>query len=204
MELPWRLVNALSTSLPCFFMAARLVRVWKDPLGVEDGRWISLGVGVMVLEFVLVHSGVACAVVAGSDDAAGVRLLHLGVIGLGYLLFAGVIALAFRSAMLLQSFLTLIVGRAVSVYVGLTQDQAAFLVAQSVLAVILYFFITIASVIVPVPRFGLTADVVRGRVRGRGVWVEEPHRAIAAATVYFSLLGAADLLVLPWLPLGSA
>ena len=45
------------TAAPCFVLAATLILTWIDPMSVNQGKWVRFGVGIMVLEFVLVHSG---------------------------------------------------------------------------------------------------------------------------------------------------
>jgi hypothetical protein len=53
-----RLITALVGGVSCLSMAVTLYRTWQTPMAVEGGRWVSLGVGIMVLELLLVHSGV--------------------------------------------------------------------------------------------------------------------------------------------------
>ena len=54
---PARFVQGVVVSLPCFALASVLLRTWIDPLSVDDGRWVRFGVGILALEFVLVHAG---------------------------------------------------------------------------------------------------------------------------------------------------
>jgi hypothetical protein len=198
----WQLVSAVSASLPCFAMGWRLARVWKDPLAVEEGRWINLGVGIMVLEFVIVHSGVAFAGLIGSAEGTGRRLLGAGGLAVLYFIFAGTIALAFRSRLLLGTYLLIMGGRAIAVIVGASQGEARFIVAQSVTAIVLYFGAVILSLF-PLPRLGMTEEKVAPfrDPAASGHWIDKPHCAIGAGAVYFFLLGAADLFVLSWIDL---
>ena len=52
-----RLFEGLITALPCFTLAVTLLWTWIDPMSIDNGHWVRFGVGIMVLEFVLVHSG---------------------------------------------------------------------------------------------------------------------------------------------------
>jgi hypothetical protein len=65
----------------------------------------------------------------------------------------------------------------------------------------IYFGMVVLSVLLPWPRFGITAEIAaRTRQPGAsGTWVDEPHRAIGAATAYFLLLAIAELTVLSWI-----
>ena len=73
----YRLLVAASYAIPSFALSARFYHVWRAPLEVEEGRWINFGVGVLAMEFILLHAGTflgAQAVAAGSD---GNRLLGI-------------------------------------------------------------------------------------------------------------------------------
>ena len=52
-----RLISGFIGAVSCWWMAITLFRAWQTPMVVEEGRWVHLGVGIMVLEFILVHSG---------------------------------------------------------------------------------------------------------------------------------------------------
>ena len=49
--------NCLWSAASCWIMAAMFVTAWWWPLDLENGRWVKLGVGVLMLEFILIHSG---------------------------------------------------------------------------------------------------------------------------------------------------
>ena len=195
-----QLAMAVAFALPCFMMAWRLLRVWREPMAVEGGRWVGLGTGVFVLEFILLHAGVLLGGLAAQADGTWTRVGATAGLAAFYGLFAVVIAAAFRSRMLLGSFLWLIGGRFVALAIGVAELDTLLLVARSGIGMALYVLLAIASVIVPVPRFGITAEVAAAtRIpNAGGAWVEEPHRAIGAATVYFLLLGVAELALLSW------
>ena len=52
-----RQIEGIIVAIPCFALASTLMLTWIDPMSVDEGRWVRFGVGIMVLEFVLVHSG---------------------------------------------------------------------------------------------------------------------------------------------------
>jgi hypothetical protein len=66
---------------------------------------------------------------------------------------------------------------------------------------VVYFAMVVASVFVPIPRFGITPDVASAtRLAGAsGVWIDHPHRAIGAATAYFFLPGVVELTLMTWI-----
>ena len=197
----YRLMMVASLAIPSFAMAARLEHVWRAPGEVDEGRWVSRGVGVFVMEFILLHSGtfMGTRILAGGDGAPG-SIAFAGLVGL-YALFAAAISMAFSSPTLLFSFMGLVAGRFVAVIVGTARQDAEFLLAHSVVAMVIYFAMVLASVFVPIPRRGITESVAaRHRVpNSSGLWVEEPHRAIGAAAIYFLLLGLAEVGLLSWM-----
>lgn len=191
---------ALSFAAPCFSMGLRLLEVWRNPMAVESGRWVRLGVGIFVLEFILLHAGIMLGAAAAGASSGGARLL--GTLGLTavYALFAGAIALGFRSRMLFMSFLGMVAGRFVALVVGISNEDQGLLLAHAVLGMVLYFTMVMASVFLPWPRRGITeAIAAESRVpNSGGLWVEQPHRAIGPAAVYFLLLGTAEVLLMTW------
>jgi hypothetical protein len=65
----------------------------------------------------------------------------------------------------------------------------------------IYFPMVFLSVLLPWPRRGITEEVVRlTRLPGHsGLWVEQPHRAIGPAALYFILLGIVEVAVMTWI-----
>ncbi len=187
---------ALAFALPCFGMGWRLLHVWRRPLEIEDGRWVQLGVGVMVLEFVLLHAGVLLASLAMAADGLATTILATVGLSVFYGLFAVVIAYAFKSRMLLESFLWMIGGRLLAMLIGISTEESQLILNWSVVAMLLYVPLVIASVVVPFPRLGITAKIAGAKrlSNASGVWVDEPHRAIGAGAIYFHALGVAALL----------
>lgn len=196
----FRLVMVTGFAVPSFAMAARLNHVWRAPQEVDNGQWVRRGVGIFAMEFILLHAGtlIGTTLLAGADGAPG-RMSFAGLVGL-YGLFAVAVSQAFSSAALLSSFLWLVAGRFIAVALGTARQDAEFLVAHSVVAMAIYFALVVVSVFAPVPRRGITESIAaQQRVAdASGIWVEQPHRAIGAATIYFFLLGLAEVGLLSW------
>jgi len=188
-------------SAPCFLMAARLLRVWRDPMAVEDGKWINLGVGVFVAEFIILQSGAYLGHEAAKASSGMDLWGPVGLLTFFYGLFAAAISLAFRSRMLFYSFVWVLAARYVALAIGISAQAKAMIVANSIIGGCLYFALVVLSVFLPWPRWGISEEIAaRSRQPGAsGLWVDQPHRAIGAATVYFALLGLAELLLLSWI-----
>jgi len=175
--------------------------VWRDPMAVEQGRWVQLGIGVFVLEFILLHAGILLGAHAMTTSSGGLSLGGATLLLAFYALFAGAIAMAFKSHMLFMSFLWMVVGRFVGVVIGISNDDQALFLAHSLVAMVIYFALVVASVVLPWPRLGIT-DTVAATTRlpkASGLWVEQPHRAVGPATVYFLLLGIVEVALMTWI-----
>jgi len=187
---------ALSFAIPSFAMGFKLLRVWRDPVSLDEGRWVRYGVGLFVMEFIVLHAGIMIGGAAAADGSIGLTLLLLGFYGL----FAALIALGFRNTSLFSSFLFVIGGRALGSLLGISTDSQALFLAHSLIGMVLYFVLVFSSVLLPWPRLGITeAIAAEQRVPGSsGLWVDKPHRAIGPAAAYFLLLGIAEVALLTW------
>ena len=195
---------AISFAVPCFGMGMQMLRVWRDPMKYENGRWVQLGVGVFVLEFILLHAGIMIGA-QSMDASSGISMLGTLLLTGFYALFAAAIAFAFKSRMLFMSFLSLVVGRFVGLMLGMSMDDKALFLAHSLVAMAIYFVLVFASVFLPWPRLGITEKVAADTrmPNSSGLWVDQPHRAIGPATVYFFLLGCIELLLMTWINPGA-
>lgn len=192
-----RWIGALFASLPCLYLSWVLFSVWADPLSRDGGSWVRFGVGLMVLEFVLLHSGAFMAVLMKGD--IGWKKRGGGLLGMAA--FYGLMAWGFSAATdspgLLWIFAAVVAGRIVTAF---TNREAGFqyMMARSAIGVFLYLVITFGTVFIPIPEWGITNDVVSAVYpdRGTGVWEQHPERAVAGAAVYFLLMGLVELFIL--------
>ena len=174
-------------------------------MSVDDGAWVPLAVGLMALEFVLLHSGVFMGTVAFQAKSAPRRF------GLFALLagFYGMFAIAFSSVTgsweILEIFGFLMAGRLITLVVATGQGKQQ-LIARSAAGIFAYIPIVFLTVFVPFPELGVTAEVL-SRVypdRGGGIWEQHPERAIAGAVIYFGVMGLFELWQLARSPGGEA
>ena len=113
MKLLWGWLPTLS----CWWMSFLMFRAWWFPRGLDGGRWVKYGVGIMVFEFLVVHSAFLFSglrIFSGSRFAEMVpkqvglvafkpALFPVLLAGV-YLLFALGMAVAFHSRTLFLSF----------------------------------------------------------------------------------------------------
>lgn len=183
-------IGCLWSAGSCWFMTGLFLMAWFWPLRLEHGAWVKLGVGVMVLEFISVHSGAFLNHFFTTRLNASRILTLLGFVGF-YSLFGVAIALAFKSWWLLGSFALLMLGR---IHSGITANDPmskAINQRRTITSVVLYLLLTFATVFVPFPRGGITEEICREAWSGggSGLWVDHPERALAMGAIYFLVLG---------------
>ena len=186
------------TAAPCFVLAATLILNWIDPMSVNQGKWVRFGVGIMVLEFVLVHSGAMMSSWQRSKEP-GQWKVFLVMFGF-YALFAGAMAAAFKSWELFLLFSVVMATRwmtccRMASVRSVPQHAPEIAMRRSGLSVLFYMFAVFCSIIIAIPELGISASVVSDVYpdRGSGAWERDPERALAAGVIYFSLLGVAEL-----------
>jgi len=185
---------------PCWVMTVLFIITWLKPMTFEEGRWVKLGVGIMVLEFILVHSGVFFAVFSQrwekSERPIG-RMQRYGIILLllcFYTLFAVAFSFAFNTWTLFWIFLWVTASRLLTPIFN-PEEGSRLMLYRSFISVVLYIFSAFLSVLVIIPRAGLTGQVL-DRVypdRGSGIWEQDPQQALLAGMVYFGILGLWEL-----------
>lgn len=186
--------GALSSALPCFYLSWILLNVWRDPMSWDGGEWVRLGLGLMILEFVLLHSGAFMASVMAKQESLGKRLQILAGLIVFYALMVLGFAFSLDSQSLLWIFGGVCLGRLATALTN-AEEGAATMMARSANGVLLYILIVFGTVFLPVPEWGITSAVLAEVYpdRGGGLWEREPERAIAGATLYFLLMGIAEI-----------
>lgn len=179
--------RALS-ALPDSVSATLFAWLWMFPLafGPQGVRNAML---VMLVEFVLIHSTAFLGAAAFAPNASRLRKVGLlGAFGALYLVFIAAFASAFNAWWPFLAFGWLLLGKLRVIFDGRNADGggAAATWAMSALA---YLFAVFATLFLPLPRIGLDeAMLSRLQLPGSGAWIDEPHRVIAAGTLYFGLL----------------
>ena len=190
---PLQVLQGLLTAAPLFALAATLALTWYDPMSVDNGRWVKLGVGIMVLEFILVHSGGMMSGFRKTRDRAQWQVMA-ALMGF-YLLFAVVFSIAFESWYLMAVFTAVMLTRWMDIFTN--PDHAPELARRrSGVSAMFYLLAVFASVMIDWPELGLTSSVLSEvyPARGGGEWQRDPERALAAGVLYFSLMGLREVL----------
>ncbi len=187
-------LGGLLSAGPLFWLVVTLVRVWVDPLSVDGGSWVRMAVGLMLLEFIVLHSGGFMGALAVGDVPRPRKLLgFLGLVAM-YGLFAWTFALTMHSWAILKIYGLLMAGRFFTVVAAGKAGKATLLVRSGV-GVTAYLGSVFLTLFVPLPQGGITSDVLAQVYpdRGGGAWERHPEIAIAAGVLYFTVMGVFEL-----------
>ncbi len=185
--------NCLWSAVSCWVMAGMFVTSWWWPRELDHGRWVKLGVGVLILEFILIHSGaflnnLMTQKAGWARDRTVLALLAF------YTMFGLAIAFAFRSWWILGTFALVMSGRLWSVFAGQSEIDRAISQRRVAASALLFLGLTFATVFFSVPRGGINPDLL-GEVwpeRKGGLWERSPERALAMGAAYFLALGLVE------------
>jgi hypothetical protein len=112
------------------------------------------------------------------------------------LLFAAAFGFAFGSCWPIFALLALTVNRLAGFIFTRPPDggQLTVILLGWAASVVAYLGGTFLTLIVPVPPFGITSEIVRMQeITATGIWPEEPWRLIAFGFLYFTLVGLWEL-----------
>jgi len=182
-----RLFAALPDALTCLAYAW----TWLQPLRFDSDAVKSLML-VMLMEFLVVHSGGFFGVVVLSNDIARIKkTLFIAGLGCFYLLFAGAFSLAFHAWWPILTFAWLLASRFCVVWLSPRPREAEVGRQMSLwaLSVAAYLAGVFLGVMLPIPQLGITDQVMPSLgLVGGGLWVEKPWTVIASGTFYFAVM----------------
>lgn len=190
--LPPRLGRALA-AVPDLITAVACVVVWVAPFAFGAGA-VKTVVLMMLMEFLLVHGAGFFTAIAFMDDASRrKRLAMMAGLLLFYALFVAAFAWSFGAWWPVWVFAWLVVGKAVWIFAGPRDRERAVWQQMTAWAfsVAAYLGAVFAGLLLPLPRLGLTPDVVPALgLPGGGEWIERPHTAVAGMALYYFALAA--------------
>jgi len=186
----------LLAALPDFAIAAVALLTWIDP-SILGEHWAGYFLTLMLLEFIVVHSAAFLGSVAFSDAPRHKRaVLTLGLAGF-YTLFGAAIAFGAKAWWPLLAFWGLILNRLLGILFGTVPSghEREAMQASWVVGGVSYLGGAFATVLLPLPALGVRPEMLGpiGEDSG-GLWVDEPHRVLAFAFLYFAVAGLFALL----------
>ena len=190
----------LLSALPSIGISGMFLITWIAPRAFGK-QMVSYLMLVMLMEFINVHAaGFMGNVIVGDADRAK-KAFAIAGLGIFYTLFVGAFSAAFKQWWSLWAFWGLIFNRLLGVLLGKapTGQEKRMLQTSWAAGVFLYVMLVFATIILPVPSCGITAEVIaeQGFTMG-GLWIEEPYRVMAFGFLYFAAVGLAEMLSYKW------
>ncbi len=184
------------SAIPLLVLSAILLDVWRDPLAWDNGRWVPYGVGLLLIEFLILHSGAFLGSLMSPEIPLGQRLKAAAGFVAMYSLMVWGMAMAVNSPSLLWIFAGVTLSR-IAAIITLAPDGREAMMARAGIGTMIYLLVVAGTIFIPIPEWGITHSVVADVMpnRGSGLWQTDPHRAIAGAAVYFFLMGVAEVVV---------
>lgn len=192
MDLDRNSVSRAFAALPDAVTAATFALMWIAPNVLGPGA-IRNATLVMLIEFLIVHSaGFVGSFALDERRSSASRVASILGFSLLYLGFVAAFAWIFGEWWPFLAFGWLLLSR---IAVALERDPSsarkrARLGAGWVMAVIAYVVGAMLTVVLPIPRLGIT-EAVQAQIGapGSGLWIEQPQRVIAFGLLYFGVLG---------------
>lgn len=164
---------------------------WSNP-DSPLARPIGFMVLLMLLEFITVHSSAMLGSTWTSDEPRKKRLRTVGLMTALYALLVGAFSAGFGTWAPFVGFWVLSANRLLSMFIGGQPGPKAKKDAERSWArsVALYLFGAFAVTFLPVPRRGLTPEVMADvDIASSGLWADEPWRVLAFGVAYFGIGG---------------
>lgn len=179
-------------ALPDVATAGLYLWCWIVPLALHQYLVAVLALALLI-EFVVIPAGpFLTKVIYG--EAMGLhrhqRLKVAAVLGSIYLLFAGLAAVSFDAWFPFFIFAWLFGMKAYAVALGHDRDNPGHESekALSMLSYAYYFAAIFGTMLLPVPKLGITEGGAAYGLTGQDEWSNFPYEAIAAGFLYFSAL----------------
>ncbi len=186
--------GVFSTASP-LVLAAILMTVWITPMSVENGSWVRLIVGILALEFIMIHSGIMLSALA-RVNMKGRWWLYGGLL-LVYSLFVLAITISFKSWYFMIVYSAIMLARWQSMLRG--EDNFNESMIRSGVSIFNLVITILIVAIVPVSRLGITDRVLSlNPIDATGGWIDHPENALATGVVYFSLMAVYEWLAMKY------
>lgn len=197
---PLSFSQRLAHALPDAITAGIFLYAWLAPLAWRENLVAELLL-VMLVEFILIHSAPFLgSIVLAPDMALKIRIKAFAGFTVLYSLFIAGFALAFKAWWPVIVFIWLTAAKLVSILTDRlhTERQKQRMRGYWGVSAMFYLLAVFATLFIPLPEFGITRHGAAYGITGQsGVWVSDPHIAIAAGFLYFSLLATTKLVERP-------
>jgi hypothetical protein len=179
---------AVVAAIPDLALGLVFLAAWIAPRALQQNL-IGQLIVVMLMEFIIIHSSAFMGLAMFKPGPRRARVMSVLGLGAFYTLFVVGFALAFQTIWPLVSFWGLTLNRLLSVILGQAPDgqEQLFIRKGWAASAILYLGFAFLTVVPPVPRLGVTPDVVSAlHLPSSGLWISQPWRVLAFGFLYYT------------------
>ncbi|MEG3048762.1 MAG: hypothetical protein RR792_01045 [Thermomonas sp.] len=173
-----------------FFLLLWMVPQWLGPTALRTGLLM------MLVEFILMHAtGILGGMALANTGDARRQWKPILLFGAFYLLFIAAWSWIFKAWWPLLALAWLVAGKLALAWQPLPDaDKRDRLQSDWGISAIAYLCGVFVTMMLPLPRLGLTGDVVAAaHLPGSGEWVDKPHTVVAFGLLYFGLMATSKL-----------
>ena len=187
-------LQRLLAALPDAITAAVFLIAWVTParFGPSSVKDLTL---VMAMEFIVIHSSIFYAVIAGVDIARGRRIAWLAGLSCIYLVFVFGFAIGYKSTWPIFAFAWLFASRFAHVWLSpvSSEVEAKRMVNLWAVSVVAYLFGAFTVNLVTIPKLGMTSAFESSMMESGGTgWNSGgAHTTLAFGLMYFCILALA-------------
>jgi hypothetical protein len=185
---------------PDVAIGVSLLAAWIAPHAVGLDK-LTYGLQLMLLEFIVIHSAAFMGATAIADTPIQKKILAVLGLGVLYTVFIVGFSLAFGDWWPVWAFWGLTLNRLLTVILSGQPkgEDASSMKAGWAISVALYLFWVIGTLLLPLPRLGIEPGMLASGGEGAsGVWVDQPHRLLAAGAGYFLSQAYVELRTPKW------
>jgi hypothetical protein len=187
-----RIALSVIGGLPLLLLCYVLLRVWIDPLSIDQGDWLKFAATVVILEIVFVHSGAFMATGPIVCSKLWQRLAWFLGFGLVYLAAIIVFANLVKGNYVLWAVLGVALSRVLALVFLPDKRGTIMMLQRSVIGTFILIF-SVVICFIPLPQLGITEEI-RYAAFGvaDGFISEHPERMIAWGLLYFFVMSFSE------------
>lgn len=190
-----RLLFALAGGVPVLAIAGVLVVIWVEPGRIAQGQWLKLGAMMVMIEFLLLHSGAFMAVGPAVCSKRWQQVAWFIAFTLVYGIFFTGMAYWIGQAYVAWLLAGVLVSRLLTLVV-LHDIRGTILMLQRSAVGMMVLVLTMFLVLIPFPELGIT-EAIRYDAFGRAddILTEHPQRFLVWGASYYLVMGLMELYV---------
>lgn len=190
-----RWVLAIAGAAPLLAISITLVMIWIEPMSVAEGGWLRLAASLVVIEFLLLHSGAFMSVGPAICKKHWQQIAWFLGFALFYGLFFAGISVMVGGNHVVWLLTGVLLTRLVTLLIIRDKRGTVLMLTRSTVGMVI-LLLTMLVALIPWPGLGIT-ETVRYETFGsaQDMLSEHPQRLIAWGVLYYFLMALVEGLI---------